>query len=81
MVDVRKLKENKGKEVAEVAKYTVKSEDFIIRNDDGQIDEELTDKVVRTLDLALHRKRLTSFGFVFKEVHKRLNLDEWKMKI
>lgn len=76
IVDVRKLKENKKKEVAEVAKYTVKSEDFIIRNEDGQINEKLTDEVVKTLDLALHRKRLTSFGFVFKEVHKKLNLDD-----
>lgn len=76
IVDVRKFRENKGKEVAEVAKYTVKSEDFIIRNEDGQINEKLTDEVVKTLDLALHRKRLTSFGFIFKEVHKKLNLDD-----
>lgn len=27
------------------------------------------------MDYALHRKRLTSFGFVFKEIHKKLNLD------
>ena len=80
IVDVRRIKKddnNKfGKAVAETAKYTVKSEDFIIRNEDGQINEELTDEVVKTLDLALHRKRLTSFGFVFKEVHKKLNLDD-----
>lgn len=76
IVDVRRFRENKGKEVAEVAKYTVKSEDFIIRNEDGQINEKLTDEVVKTLDLALHRKRLTSFGFIFKEVHKKLNLDD-----
>lgn len=76
IVDVRRFRENKGKEVAEVAKYTVKSEDFIIRNEDGQINEKLTDEVVKTLDLALHRKRLTSFGFIFKKVHKKLNLDD-----
>ena len=76
IVDVRKLKKNIGKEVAEVAKYTVKSEDFIIRETDGQINKKLTDEVVKTLDLALHRKRLTSFGFVFKEVHRKLNLDD-----
>ena len=80
VVDVRRIKKddnNKfGKAVAETAKYTVKSEDFIIRNEDGQINEKLTDEVVKTLDLALHRKRLTSFGFIFKEVHKKLNLDD-----
>lgn len=76
IVDVRKLKGNRGKEVAEVAKYTVKSEDFIIREADGQINKKLTDEVVKTLDLALHRKRLTSFGFIFKETHRKLNLDD-----
>lgn len=76
IVDVRKLRENKGKEVAEVAKYAVKSEDFIIKDSDGKIDEELTDRVVEVLDNALHRKRLTSFGFIFKDIHKELNLDD-----
>lgn len=80
VVNVRRIKKddnNKfGKAVAETAKYTVKSEDFIIRNEDGQINEKLTDEVVKTLDLALHRKRLTSFGFIFKKVHKKLNLDD-----
>lgn len=76
IVDVRRLRKNKGKEVAEVAKYTVKSEDFIIRNDDRQLDEKLTDEVVKILDNALHRKRLVSFGFLFKDIHKKLNLDD-----
>lgn len=31
---------------------------------------------MKTLDRALHRKRLTGFGFIFKEVHKELNLDD-----
>ncbi len=76
IVDVRRLKESKGKEVAEVAKYTVKSEDFLIKDEKGNIKENLTDKVVKTLDNALHRKRLIAFGFIFKEVHKKLNLDD-----
>lgn len=79
IVDVRRIKkdDNKGfgKAVAETAKYTVKAEDFLIRDDKGNIQENLTDEVVETLDYALHRKRLTSFGFVFKEIHKKLNLD------
>lgn len=65
-----------GKAVAETAKYTVKAEDFLIRDDKGNIQENLTDEVVETLDNALHRKRLTAFGFKFKEIHKKLNLDD-----
>lgn len=76
IVDVRRFKKNKGKEVAEVAKYTVKSEDFLIKNEDGKIDEKRTDNVIKTLDLALHRKRLVSFGFLFKDIHKKLQLDD-----
>ena len=79
IVDVRRIKtdDNKGfgKAVAETAKYTVKADDFLIRDEKGNIQENLTDEVVETLDYALHRKRLTSFGFVFKEIHKKLNLD------
>ncbi len=80
IVDVRRIKEddNKGfgKAVAETAKYTVKAEDFLIRDDKGNIQENLTDEVVKTLDYGLHRKRLTAFGFKFKEIHKELNLDD-----
>ena len=80
IVDVRRIKkdDNKdfGKAVAETAKYTVKAEDFLIRDEKGNIQENLTDEVVETLDNALHRKRLTAFGFKFKEIHKKLNLDD-----
>ena len=79
VVDVRRVKsKNKdfGKVVAETAKYTVKADDYLIKDEDGKIDEELTDNVVKTLDKALHRKRLVSFGFIFKEIHKMLKLDD-----
>ncbi len=80
IVDVRRIKEddNKGfgKAVAETAKYTVKADDFLIKDEYGNINITLTDEVVKTLDYALHRKRLTSFGFIFKEIHKKLNLDD-----
>ena len=65
-----------AKAVAETAKYTVKSDDFLIRDEKGDIKENLTDEVVKTLDYTLHRKRLTSFGFIFKDIHKKLNLDD-----
>ena len=79
VVDVRRVKskdKNFSKVIAETAKYTVKSEDFLIKKEDGKIDEGLTDKVVATLDEALHRKRLVSFGFLFKEIHRQLKLDD-----
>ena len=79
VVDVRRVKskdKNFSKVIAETAKYTVKSEDFLIKKEDGKIDEALTDEVVATLDKALHRKRLVSFGFLFKDIHRQLNLDD-----
>jgi plasmid rolling circle replication initiator protein Rep len=75
IIDIRAVKNNNKKEVAEVAKYTVKSDDFLIK-ENGKINELMTDKVVKTLDLGLHRKRLVSFGFIFKDIHKELNLDD-----
>lgn len=75
IVDVRKLRKNQGKEVAEVAKYTVKPDDYLIK-ENGKINKEKTDKVVEILDNALHRRRLTAFGFIFKDVHKKLNLED-----
>ena len=79
VVDVRRVKskdKNFSKIIAETAKYTVKSEDFLIKKEDGKIDEALTDEVVSTLDKALHRKRLVSFGFLFKDIHRQLKLDD-----
>lgn len=79
VVDVRRVKskdKNFSKVIAETAKYTVKSEDFLIKKEDGKINEALTDEVVATLDKALHRKRLVSFGFLFKEIHRQLKLDD-----
>ena len=81
VVDVRRVKSNSknkdfSKIIAETAKYTVKSDDFLIKKGDGKIDETLTDEVVATLDKALHRKRLVSFGFLFKEIHSQLKLDD-----
>ena len=80
IVDVRRIKTNDdktyGKAISEVAKYTVKSNDYLIKDKADEINETLTDEVVFTLDTALHRKRLVSFGFKFKEAHQKLNLDD-----
>lgn len=81
-VDVRKCKSKDNKEgeaavkslrsaVAEVAKYSVKSVDYLIPND-----PELTDDIVFTLSAALNGKRLCSFSGVFNEARKKLKLDD-----
>lgn len=81
-VDVRKCKSKDNKEgeaaarslrsaVAEVAKYSVKSVDYLIPDN-----PELTDDIVFTLSAALSGKRLCSFSGVFDEARKKLRLDD-----
>jgi plasmid rolling circle replication initiator protein Rep len=62
---IQRVKNTTGKQVAEVAKYTVKSADYISRPE-----------VVQVLDPALHRKRLIAYGGLFQEVKKRLGLPD-----
>lgn len=82
MGDIRKL-ENKRKydkslasTIAETAKYTVKDDDYVIKNADGNIDMNISKGSVLTLDIALAHRRLITFGWVFKEVHDLLKLDD-----
>lgn len=82
VVDIRTVKPDaKGKEsckkaVAEVAKYAVKAGDYLIKTEDGYMDEEKTDEAVLVIDEALHGRRLIANGGKFKEVHKLLSLDD-----
>lgn len=81
IVDIRKFKDTKGqgvsKGVAEVAKYTVKNNDYIIHDEEtNEVIEHLTDDAVFILDRALANRRLTAFGGVLKEIHQLLNLDD-----
>jgi len=73
IVNIKRFNRNRNiqKSVNEAAKYTVKSSDYIIKND-----MELTDKVIETLDKALAYRRLVAYGGRLKEVHKELNLDD-----
>lgn len=73
IVNIKRFNKNKNiaKSVSEAAKYTVKSSDYLIKND-----KELTDKLVATLDGALAYRRLIAYGGRLKEVHKELNLDD-----
>jgi len=78
------------KAVAEVAKYTVKGEDVILRLDEKFREkygnaayehfekeaERLTDETVITLDAALKNRRLIAFGGALKEIHKMLEMDD-----
>lgn len=77
IVDVRRVKQEGkiGKAIAEVAKYTVKESDFIIKNEKNEIDKQATDETVKTLDKALKNRRLVGFGDEFRQIQKQLQLD------
>lgn len=78
------------KAVAESAKYTVKSTDYLVmwrsrdrfeRKTGMEIKSreqcyELTDNVVAIMDSALHKRRLVAYGGHLRDVHKLLNLDD-----
>lgn len=57
--------------IAELSKYTTKFEDIILPDK-----WKVTEETVRVLDKALENKRFISFGGVFKEIHRKLNLDD-----
>ena len=80
-VDIRKAKDKHNRDnktasealasaVAEVAKYTVKSSDYLKK------DESLTDSLVRTFSDVLYHRRLVALSGCFKEAHKQLQLDD-----
>jgi len=91
IVDVRVFTESekgKGKEVAEVAKYTLKSSNIManltaikpytqdIQSEVKRITDNITDEIVITLDSALANRRLIGYGGVFRKKHKELNLND-----
>ena len=57
--------------VCEVAKYTVKSADYIMPTN-----WEMSCNAVSILDSAIDSRRLVAYGGVMKDWHKRLNLDD-----
>lgn len=77
-VEVVKMKKGKTIEtaVAEIAKYTVKESDLIIKDEDGVFDLDQTDENIKILDDALAYRRLTAFGGQLKEIHNLLKLDD-----
>ena len=71
IVDVRRVKGNTMKAVAEVAKYACKESDYIIPDD-----WDLTVDTVRLLDAALHNRRFVAYGKEFKRLKKKLGLED-----
>lgn len=63
-------KEQTRKSICEVAKYTVKDNDYLFE------DIEMTDNTVAILNNALKGRRLIAFGKEFRKIHKELNLDD-----
>lgn len=80
IVNIESVKNKSGKgisgAVAEVAKYTVKETDLIIKDEDGVYDLDLSDENIKVLDDSLANRRLTAFGGKLKEIHKQLKLDD-----
>ena len=71
IVDVRKVRGQTGKAIAEVAKYAVKDSDYIIPDD-----WNMTEVTVRVLDAALANRRFVAYGGLLKDYHKKLNLTD-----
>lgn len=71
IVDVRKVRGDLAKSCAEVAKYSVKSSDIIVPED-----LMLTSDIAQTLDRALERRRLISYGGELSKVRKLLQLED-----
>ena len=69
-VDIRIIK-NLEKSVAEVAKYTCKSNQYLFPDN-----PDLTDFCVYNLSKALHGVRLYGFGGIFRDIHKKLLLED-----
>ncbi len=69
--DIRKVRGDLAKSCAEVAKYSVKSSDIIVPED-----IEVTSHIAQTLDKALERRRLVSYGGELAEVRRTLKLDD-----
>lgn len=69
--DIRKIKGDYNKAVAELSKYSCKTNDYIITDD-----WDLTVESVRTLDVALRNRRLVAYGGIMRDVNKLLKLED-----
>lgn len=79
--DIRSFKAKnrltKGRELAEIAKYTVKPVDYLRFNLKDKTNDviDIDSKVIWYLDGALSNRRLLSYGGTFKEIHSKLQVN------
>ena len=70
-VDVRVIKNSTSHTIAEMSKYPVKTADLLkIKDDDKAV------KALITLHNAMFKRRLVTFGGIFKDIKARLKLDD-----
>lgn len=81
IVNVKAVKDGNGGSAREVAKYSVKSGDYLVGERDEEtkflvkVDEEMTDDVVAILTDALHKRRLVGWGGICDEKRKELDIE------
>lgn len=68
--DIRAIKTNTGKAIAEVAKYPVKTAPILSLPDDEAVE------VLKTLTLSLNKKRFVGYGGIFKTIKQELKLQD-----
>lgn len=68
--DIRAIKTNTGKAIAEIAKYPVKTAPILSLPDDEAVE------VLKTLTLSLNKKRFVSYGGIFKTIKQELKLQD-----
>lgn len=66
VVDVRRLQHNNGREVAEIAKYSVKPLQW----------DKCAESVIVTLDDVLHKRHLLSLSGTMREAKKQLKIED-----
>ena len=71
IIDVRRVKGDDARAVAECSKYAAKASDYIIPDD-----WDLTTETVGVLDRALDRRRLINYSGVFRKARRALALDD-----
>lgn len=71
VVDVRRVKGTDAAAISEVAKYAVKTADYIVPDD-----WDMTVDTVRLLDKALNHRRLLAYGGIIAETRRKLALDD-----
>lgn len=70
VVDIRQIRHNSGREIAEIAKYSVKPLEW----------DKCAEAVIVTLDDVLHKRHLLSLSGTMREAKKQLKIDDLENK-